>query len=162
MAWEFDAPPDGAEELAALLEHNGVDYLREGMRFRFRFTSRGCAWQTVCDCRGALVLVYGLHPARVEAPETALALCSRLNAQVTEGGFFLQEGRFVFRTSARLTERFEARERIAAALEYNAAVLSSSWERLAAGAQVLDLPFLIQHAACRGFGEYQQQAKFSR
>ena len=43
MAWEFDAPPDGAEELAALLEHSGVDYLREGMRFRFRFTSRGCA-----------------------------------------------------------------------------------------------------------------------
>ena len=87
------------------------------------------------------MLVYGLHPARVEAPETALALCSRLNAQVTEGGFFLQEGRFVFRTSARLTERFEARERIAAALEYNAAVLSSSWERLAAGAQGLDLTF---------------------
>ena len=141
MAWEFDAPPDGAEELAALLEHSGVDYLREGMRFRFRFTSRGCAWQTVCDCRGALVLVYGLHPARVEAPETALALCSRLNAQVTEGGFFLQEGRFVFRTSARLTERFEARNRIAAALEYNDAVLSSSWERLAAGAQGLDLTF---------------------
>ena len=69
MAWEFDAPPDGAEELAALLEHSGVDYLQEEMRFRFRFTSQGCAWQTVCDCRGELVLVYGLHPARVEAPE---------------------------------------------------------------------------------------------
>ena len=47
----------------------------------------------------------------------------------------------MFRTSARLTERFEARNRIAAALEYNAAVLSSSWERLAAGAQGLDLTF---------------------
>ena len=44
------------------------------------------------------------------------------------------------RTSAQLTERFEARERIAAALEYNAAVLSSQWERIAAGAQGLKLP----------------------
>ena len=139
MVPAFDTPPDGAEELEALLGRSGVDYLREGARFRFRFTSRGCTWQTVCDCCGELVLIYGVHPARVGAPDTALALCSRLNARVTEGSFFLQEERFVFRTSARLTERFEAQERIAAALEYNAAALSTHWERLAAGAQGLNL-----------------------
>ena len=100
---EFDLPPDGAEELRALLERSGAAFQREGNRFRLRFASRGCRWQTVCDCRGSLVLVYGIHPAR-------------------------------------LTERFEARERIAAALEYNAAVLSSQWERIAAGAQGLVLP----------------------
>ena len=139
MVPAFDAPPDGAEELAALLERSGVDYLRDGGRFRFRFAGRGCTWQTVCDCRGALVLAYGVHPARVEAEETALALCARLNARVTEGSFFLQDRRFVFRTSARLTERFEAQDRIAAALEYNAAAISSYWERLAAGAQGIRL-----------------------
>lgn len=138
---EFDLKPDAAEELEALLQRSGVDYLREGRRFRFRFTSRGCSWQTVCDCKEELALVYGIHPARVEAEETALALCSQLNARLTEGGFFLQDGCFVFRTSARLTERFEAQERIASALEYNAAVLSTYWERLAAGAQGLKLTF---------------------
>ena len=64
----------------------------------------------------------------------------RLNSQVVEGSFFLQEERLIFRTSARLTERFEAQARIAAALEYNAAVLSHWWERLAAGAQGSPFP----------------------
>lgn len=54
---EFDLPPDGAEELRALLEHSGAAFQREGNRFRLRFASRGCQWQTVCDCRGSLVLV---------------------------------------------------------------------------------------------------------
>lgn len=135
MVQDFDRPPDGGAELSALLERSGAEFLREGERFRFRFSSRGCTWQTVCDCREGLVLIYGVHPAPVTAPDQALALCSRLNGQVVEGSFFLQEERFVFRTSARLTERFEAQTRIAAALEYNAAVLSTWWERLAAGAQ---------------------------
>ena len=34
---EFDLPPDGAEELRALLEHSGAAFQREGNRFRFRF-----------------------------------------------------------------------------------------------------------------------------
>ena len=137
---EFDLPPDGAEELRALLEHSGAAFQREGNRFRFRFASRGCQWQTVCDCQGSLVLVYGIHSARVAQRERALELCSELNSRVVRGSFFLQEERIVFRTSAQLTERFEAWERIAAALEYNAAVLSSQWERIAAGAQGLVLP----------------------
>ena len=131
----FDLPLQGAEELRALLEYSGVDFRREGDRFRFFFASRGCRWQTVCQCRDDLVLVYGVHPARVTCPERALALCSELNGRVIRGSFFLQEERIVFRTSARLTERFDARERIASALEYNAAALSSHWEQLAAGAQ---------------------------
>ena len=84
---------------------------------------------------GSLVLVYGIHSARVAQRERALELCSELNSRVVRGSFFLQEERIVFRTSAQLTERFDARERIASALEYNAAALSSHWERLAAGAR---------------------------
>ena len=47
----------------------------------------------------------------------------------------------MFRTSVRLTEAFEAQERIADALEYNAAVISRWWERLAAGAQASQITF---------------------
>lgn len=139
MEQNFDLPPEGGEELAALLERSGVEFVREGELFRFCFTSGGCTWQTVCRCMGNRVLVYGIHPAAVTAPSRALALCGEINSRVVEGSLFLQEERFVFRTGARLTERFEAQARIAAALEYNAAVLSRWWERLAAAAQ--GLPF---------------------
>lgn len=141
MAQNFDVPPDGGAELEALLQRSGAEFLREGDRFRLRFSSRGCTWQTVCDCRDEWVLIYGIHPIPVTRPQQALELCAQLNGQVMEGSFFLQEGRLIFRTSARLTERFEAQARIAAALEYNAAVLSHWWERLAAGAQGSLSPF---------------------
>lgn len=139
MELTFDLPPDGGTELAALLERSGVDFVREDGQFRFRFSSGGCTWQTVCRCQGDLVLVYGVHPAPVTDPGRALALCGWLNARLAEGSLFLQEERFVFRTSAHLTEAFEAQARIARALEYNAAVLSRWWERMAAEAQGLTL-----------------------
>lgn len=137
MEQTFDRPPDGGQELAALLERSGVDFVREGDRFRFRFAAGGCAWQMVCRCVEDRVLVYGVHPAPVLDEGGAAALCSRLNGRLAEGSLFLQEGHFIFRTSARLTEYFEAQERIAAALEYNAAVLSHWWEQLTAQAQGL-------------------------
>ena len=139
MELTFDLPPDGGTELAALLERSGVDFVREDGQFRFRFSSGGCTWQTVCRCQGDLVLVYGVHPAPVTDPARALALCGWLNARLAEGSLFLQEEHLVFRTSARLTEAFEAQSRIAHALEYNAAVLSRWWERMAAEAQGLTL-----------------------
>lgn len=83
----FDTPPDGGAELAVLLERSGVDFRREGNRFSFRFARGGCQWQTVCDCREELVLVYGIHPAPVGDRPGALALCSRLNARVVRGAF---------------------------------------------------------------------------
>ena len=135
MEAEFDTPPDGAAELAELLERSGVDFTRRDGAFYFRFSSGGCVWQTVCRCQGNRVLIYGVHPAPAADEARCLALCSRLNSQVVEGAFFLHGGRFVFRTSARLTERFEARARIAAALEYNAAAVSRWWEQLSAAAQ---------------------------
>ena len=135
MKQNFDLPPEGGEELAALLERSGVDFTQEGETFRFRFASGGCVWQTVCCCRESRVMVYGIHPTPVTDPVGALALCGEINSRVVEGSLFLAEERFVFRTGVRLTERFEAQARIAAALEYNAAVLSRFWERLAAAAQ---------------------------
>ena len=87
MACEFDTPPDGAAELAALLERSGAEYLREDRRFRLRLARGGCAWQAVCDCREEQVLVYGIHPAQVTHTEESLALCSRLNRRVVQGSF---------------------------------------------------------------------------
>lgn len=139
MEQSFDLPPDSGRELAALLERSGVDFIRQGDQFRFRFASGGCTWQTVCLCRGDRVLVYGIHPAPVMDCGRALALCSQLNSQLVQGSLFVQEERFVFRTSAQLTEHFEAQSRMAGALEYNAAFLSHWWERLTAEAQGLTL-----------------------
>ena len=137
MKQHFDQPPQGGAELDALLRRSGVEFRRTEERFQFRFSSGGCRWQVVCQCREDWVLVYGIHPAPVQDHARALALCSEVNGQVVRGSLFLREDRFVFRTSARLTERFEAQARIAAALEYNAAVLSHWWERLAGEAQGL-------------------------
>ena len=141
MEETFALPPDGGRELEALLERSGVDFVRQDNRFQFRFSSGGCTWQTVCRCQGDHVLVYGIHPAPVRDAGRAQALCSELNAQVVQGGLFLQQEHFIFRTSARLTEHFEAQLRIADALEYNAAVLTHWWERLTAEAQ--DLPISL-------------------
>ena len=128
----FEEPPHGSRELAALLERSGVDYRREGERFRFLFANRGRTWRTVCDGRPGLVLIYGIHPALVGERLPALELCDQLNRAVVQGGFFLQEERFVFRTGARLQEHWQAQEAVAQALEYNAAVLSHFWAQLAA------------------------------
>lgn len=133
MFEEFTRPPEGGSELAALLERSGVDYRREGNRFRFLFTSRGCRWQVVCDGQEGLVLVYSLHPARITDAERAAVLCSKLNRRLVEGSFFVQEDRFVLRTGCRLIEAVDAQERIARTLEYNAAVMVANWERLSAG-----------------------------
>ena len=137
----FDIPPEGGTELAALLERSGVDFQRDGERFSFLFASGGCRWQTVCDCRGDLVLVYGVHPVPASDVRRALELCSELNARVIRGAFFLREGHIVFRTSVRLVEHIDAQERVAQALEYNAAAMTRFWERLAAGAEGLESIF---------------------
>lgn len=133
---DISAPPvDGGSVLAALLERSGVEYRRENGRFRFLFAQGGHKWQTVCDCRGGLVLVYGIFPAQIADTSSALSECSSLNGEVVRGGFFLQENHFIFRTCADLFERCDAAETAARALEYNAAVISGFWMRLAAAAE---------------------------
>lgn len=133
---DLSAPSaDGGSVLAALLERSGVEYRREDGRFRFLFAQGGCKWQTVCDCREGLVLIYGIHPSEIADTQSALSECSSLNRQVIRGGFFLQENHFIFRTCADLFERCDAAETVARALEYNAAAMSGFWTRLAAAAE---------------------------
>ena len=135
MEFPWEAPLSGAEELTALLEDSGVVYERTGDRFRFLFSSQGCKWQTVCDCAGDRVLIYGIHPVPVADRAADLEAADALNRQAVEGGCFVAEGRLVFRTGARLLEPVAARETLARALEYNAAVMTAFWSRLAEGAE---------------------------
>ena len=125
-------PPNGGKELEALLQRSGVEYSREGARFRFLFTNRGCKWQVVCDGQEELVLIYSIHPAVITVTEQAKLFCSDLNRQLVEGSYFVQENHFILRTGCRLIEAIDAQERIARALEYNAAVLTADWECLSA------------------------------
>ena len=131
MDFGFDTPPDGAVELAALLERSGVEYRREGERFSLLFSGGGCKWQTVCRCDGPQVLGYGIYPEPVTDSQRAAQLCSDMNAKLVQGGFFVQEGHLVLRTGAQLIEHVDARERVASALEYNAAVMMHFWGRIA-------------------------------
>lgn len=132
--FHFEQPLDAAAELADLLSLSGVDYERTGNRFRFLFSSRGRKWQTVCDCEGERVLVYGIHPTPVRDEISALATCSNINAQVVMGGCFLSEGRLIFRTGAELFEPCAAAEALTRALEYNAAVMTAFWAAMEKGA----------------------------
>jgi hypothetical protein len=132
--FHFQDAPEGAAELAALLDDSGVPYVRSGGRFRILFAKRGRAWRTVCDCEGSRVLIYGIHPQPVSDRTAALAACSDINRQIVQGGCFLTQGRIVLRTGAELLEALTARETLARALEYNAAVVTSFWDALAAGA----------------------------
>ena len=74
----WDAPLDGAEELAAVLDYSGVAYERQDNRFRFRFSSRGCRWQMVCDGMEGRVMAYAIHPTPVR--DRAAALCCTVQA----------------------------------------------------------------------------------
>ncbi|MCD8331599.1 MAG: hypothetical protein LUB63_03580 [Oscillospiraceae bacterium] len=133
--FEFNAPLEAGSELEAFLNDNGVSFQRAAGRFRFQFTSQGCRWQTVCDCVGSRVLIYGIHPTPVQQRASALECCSELNRKVVQGGCFLTEDRLVFRTQADLFEPCAARESLNRALEYNAAVMTAFWADLAAGAR---------------------------
>ena len=133
----WDAPLNGAEELAAVLDYSGVAYERQQDRFRFWFSSKGCRWQMVCDGLEQRVMAYAIHPTPVQDRAAALEVCCEINRQVIRGSCFVQEERIVFRTEAELPEACAAREAVLQALEYNAAVMTTFWSRMARGASGL-------------------------
>ena len=129
-----DPPADSGAVLAALLERSGIEYRREGERFRFLFARGGCRWQTVCDCREGLVLIYGIYPTAIADTDAALAICNSINRQAIHGSFFVQENHLIFRTGADLLRLCDAAETTARALEYNAAAVYGFWRQLAEAA----------------------------
>ena len=122
--------------LIALLDESGVVWRRDMDDIRFRAERDGMIWETACRCVPDGALIYGRYPFRI--PDTlraqALEECSRINSRLLRGGIFLsEEGWTVLRTWADLDDPYLARERLARAIEYNAAVLARSWGRMARG-----------------------------
>ena len=130
----WDAPLDGAEELAAVLDYSGVAYERQDDRFRFWFSSKGCRWQMVCDGMERRVMAYAIHPTPVRDRTAALEACCTINSQTVRGSCFVQEDRIVYRTEAELLEACAAREAVLQALEYSAAVMTTFGPQMARGA----------------------------
>jgi len=128
---QIGEPVDAAAELEDLLRYNGFSFRREGERFFLVFTDRGCKWETVCVCRGQMVLFYGRYPFPVADPEGARLACEEINRQVVMGSMFLSEGRLVFRTGADLFDIYSAYEHMGRALEYNAGVMVRFWTQMA-------------------------------
>ena len=135
----WDAPLNGAEELAAVLDYSGVAYARQGDRFRFWFSSKGCRWQMVCDGMQQRMMAYAVYPTPVRDRAAALEVCCTINSQVVRGSCFVQEDRIIFRTEAELIEACAAREAVLQALEYNAAVMTTFWSGMARGAAGLPM-----------------------
>ena len=118
--------------LTALLNDSGVVWERRTGEIRFRFTSGAMTWETACRCLEDQVLVYGRYPFAVPADRRVQALetCGGINSRIVRGGMYLTpEGRVVFRTWADLRDAYTAREALARALEYNAAVMARFWGR---------------------------------
>ncbi len=118
--------------LTSLLEESGAAWVRERGSIRSRLRREGMIWECACRCLDGLLLAYGRCPFPVRDRIGFLQLCSEVNSQAVEGALFLaRDGRPVFRSSARLLERYGARERICGVLEYNAAVLVHFWGEIA-------------------------------
>lgn len=121
-------------QLTALLEDSGVAWQRNMGAIRFRLTSGGMTWEMACRCLDDQALLYGRYPFRIPPDRRARALeaCCEINGQVIRGGMYLTEaGHAVFRTWAGMSDAYTARENLAQALEYNIAVVTRFWGRMA-------------------------------
>lgn len=114
--------------LTALLADSGATWTERAGLVCFRLCREGMVWETACRCLDGRVLIYGRYPFSVGGGPDFGPVCSRVNSQVVEGALFLPpDGRPVFRTGARLYELWDARTRVADALEYNGAVVARFW-----------------------------------
>lgn len=114
--------------LLSLLADSGAAWRREGGLIRLCLQREGMVWEVACRCFSGELLVYGRWPFSPPDEDRALRTCSSINSRVVEGAAFLQEDGYpVFRTTARLYDIVDARERCAHALEYNGAVIARFW-----------------------------------
>jgi len=118
--------------LIALLESVGAEWTEESGWLRFRSRHDGMLWETACrPCPGALLL-YGRFPFTPREREKARRLCEELNRRLIRGALFLgEDGSPVYRCRAELDDVFGAEDRLEAALEYSAQVITHYWGRLA-------------------------------
>jgi hypothetical protein len=78
------------------------------------------------------MLFYARFPFAPD-PEAALRICGEVNSQLVRGALFLGAGdEVIYRCRAELDDVYGAEDRLEAALEYSAQVVTHYWGRLAA------------------------------
>ncbi|MBR4544757.1 MAG: hypothetical protein IKO14_02095 [Oscillibacter sp.] len=118
--------------LTALLDESGAAWTTQTGWIRFRMERDGCSWEMCCLPMDGEILCYGRYPFRLDDRAEGLRRCDTVNRQAVRGAMFLpDDGRPVFRTRAELDDAYGARQRLKAAIEYNAAILVRFWNLMA-------------------------------
>ena len=118
------------DELIALLDHNGIEYILDDDSARFILEDDIFKWETVCRYTRSSVLVYGLYPFQTPGGDKELYLLNKINGELTRGSMLSCDGRVVMRTSADLYDTYGAYEAIARAIEYNAGAIVKFWQAI--------------------------------
>ncbi len=119
---------DIGKEIRVLLEEIGADSRFEGGLLRFRLKKDALEWDASARLLRGHAIFYGRYPFTALDRDAALLLCSKVNARLVRGAFFLPaDAHPVFRTWADMDDSFGARKRLLAALEYNAEIISYFW-----------------------------------
>ncbi|MBR3570942.1 MAG: hypothetical protein IKN96_09145 [Oscillibacter sp.] len=126
--------PQTRAVLTALLDESGAVWTTQTGWIGFRLEREGRLWEMRCLPVDEAVLCYGRYPFRVENRAEGLRRCDEVNRKAVRGAMFLpDDGRPVFRTRAELDDAYGARQRLKAAIEYNAAILARFWNAMSRG-----------------------------
>ena len=122
---------DAIRLLKSFLDSEGVEWVEESGWIRYRCRHGAMIWETACRATEDAVLFYGRFPFRAGERSKARGVCEEINRRLVRGSLFLAEdGSPVYRCRADLDDVYGAEDRIAAAMEYSAQVISHSWGRL--------------------------------
>ncbi len=117
--------------LKALLEREQVEWAEELGWIRFRMRREAMIWEISCCARPGSLLIYGRFPFQTASKERGRLICDRINRELIRGALYLTEnGEPVYRCRAELDDVYGAEERVLAALQYSAQVVSCFWGRL--------------------------------
>ena len=126
----IDGHPSPSDELIAMLDYNGVKYIRNPEGVRFVLEDGVYKWETVCRYARSAVLIYGYYPFETAGAEETLRLLSVINSKLVKGSMFLNGKRVTMRTSADLYDAYGAYEAIAREIEYNAGAIVRFWQEI--------------------------------
>ena len=143
--------PQTRAVLTALLDDSGAAWTTQVGWICFRMERDGGIWEMRCLPMDEQVLCYGRYPFRIEDRGEGLRRCDEVNRQAVRGAMFLpDDGQPVFRTRAELDDAYGARKRLAAAIEYNAAIIARFWGLMSRSANADSFSFQISAAPPHG------------
>lgn len=116
--------------LTRLLDDSRVQWEQYGVWTRFRFREGSMVWELSCRCMTGEILIYSRYPFNTLNRSAALEACNKANRRLMRGALFLQQNTPAFRITADLHDPYNARERLAEALEYSTAAVIKFWTDL--------------------------------